>query len=218
MSRAEQLVELVRTGILTGSIKPDSWIKQDVLAAELGASKIPLREALRKLEEEGLVTSEPNRGFFVRPLSAADAEDIFAIRLKLEPELVAEAALVASDAQRELAAGALADLQAEIARHGELIPAHNRAFHMALARPAGRPLATTFVERLHVLAERYVRKHLEPGERGARANAEHLDLLAAWLSRDRDRTFALTRDHITETLMDLREQLATEQAGAVVQA
>ncbi len=201
------LLERVRGRILSGEILPDSWIKQDVLAADLGISKIPLREALRKLEEEGLVTSEINRGFFVRPLIAAEAEDIFAIRLKLEPEIVADAAMVATDVEREAAAAALARLQQAIADHSEEVPALNRAFHMALVHPAQKTVTATFVDRLHILAERYVRVHLELAERGPRANAEHLDLLAAWLSRDRTRTIDITRHHITETLMDLREQL-----------
>ena len=211
------LITRVRARILSGHIQPDSWIKQDVLAAELGISKIPLREALRKLEEEGLVKSEINRGFFVRPLISVEAEDIFALRLKLEPEIVADAAMTATDADREAAAAALANLQAAIGEHGEQVPALNRAFHMALVRPAGKAVTATFVERLHILAERYVSVHLEPEERGPRANAEHLELLAAWLSRDRTKTFDLTRHHIAETLMDLREQLASESIDVVPQ-
>jgi DNA-binding GntR family transcriptional regulator len=211
------MIDRVRARILSGEIQPESWIKQDVLAAELGISKIPLREALRKLEEEGLVKSEVNRGFFVRPLIEAEAEDIFALRLKLEPEIVADAAMVATDADREVAAAALANLQAAIAEHSDQVPALNRAFHMALVHPARKAVTATFVERLHVLAERYVSVHLEPEERGPRANAEHLELLAAWLSRDRAKAFAVTRDHIAETLMDLRVQLAAHDAETVSQ-
>lgn len=211
-NRTEDLLDRVRARILSGSIQPDSWIKQDVLAAELGVSKIPVREALRKLEEEGLVASAVNRGFFVRPLIANEAEDIFALRLKLEPEIVADAAMIATDEEREVAAAALAKLQQAIADHSDQIPALNRAFHMALVFPAKKTVTATFVDRLHVLAERYVRMHLEPEERGPRANAEHLELLAAWLSRDQAKCFAVTRDHITETLMDLRVQLGSEQA------
>lgn len=216
-NRNEDLLDRVRARILSGAIQPDSWIKQDVLAAEFGLSKIPVREALRKLEEEGLVASELNRGFFVRPLIAQEAEDIFAIRLKLEPEIVADAAMIATDEEREVAAAALAKLQQAIADHSDKIPALNRAFHMALVHPAKKNVTATFVDRLHVLAERYVRMHLEPEERGPRANAEHLELLAAWLSRDQAKCFEVTRDHIAETLMDLREQLGDDSAADAIE-
>ena len=89
---SEQLVDLVRDRILTGVVAPDRPIRQDALAAELGVSKIPLREALARLEQEGLLTSQANRGFTVRPLNAAEAEEVYALRLKLEPEMIALAA------------------------------------------------------------------------------------------------------------------------------
>src|SRR3546814_17407413 len=68
-------------------------------------------------------------------------------------------------------------------------------------------LTVNFLERLHVLSERYVRKHLEPLGRDERANEEHRQMLDAWLARDSDRLRALTVAHIQKTLDDLRQQL-----------
>jgi DNA-binding GntR family transcriptional regulator len=206
-SRSDILVERLRARIISGAIEPESWIKQDVLAAELGISKIPLREMLRKLEEEGLVTSSVNRGFFVRPLLADEAEDIFGLRLKLEPDAVAEAAVHATDADRAHATDALDKLQEATSSRSDEIPHFNRAFHMALVRPVGKSVTITLIERLHILAERYVCKHLEPKDRPQRANAEHFELLNVWLSRDRHKIVQTTHDHILVTLMDLRLQL-----------
>ena len=86
---SDRLVEVLRDFILSGAIEPDFPIRQDSLAAELRVSKIPLREALARLEQDGLVISQPNRGFFVRPMSPEEAEEIYALRLKLEPDAVA---------------------------------------------------------------------------------------------------------------------------------
>src|SRR3546814_17193854 len=70
---------------------------------------------------------------------------------------------------------------------GGRVDAFNRAFHLALLQAAGQPITVHFLERLHVLSERYVRKHLEPLGRDERANEEHRQLLDAWLARDSER-------------------------------
>src|SRR3546814_13774606 len=74
---------------------------------------------------------------------------------------------------------------------GGRVDAFNRAFHLALLQAAGQPITVNFLERLHVLSERYVRKHLEPLGRDERAIAEHRQMLDAWLARHPDRLSAL---------------------------
>ena len=107
---ADQIYALVRERIVSGDLSGDAAIRQDALAAELGVSKIPLREAFARLEQDGLVVSIANRGFFVSRLSADEAYDVFDLRLKLEPSAVAEAARFATDADRDKACRALAAL------------------------------------------------------------------------------------------------------------
>ncbi|MDM7957089.1 GntR family transcriptional regulator [Blastomonas sp.] len=211
---SEQLVDLVRDRILTGVVAPGRPIRQDALAAELGVSKIPLREALARLQEEGLLASQANRGFTVRPLNAREAEEVFALRLTLEPGMIALAARRATSADQRTASDILAKLDTLTDRLGDGVGAFNRAFHMALLRPANRPVTFTILERLHVLSERYVRKHLEPLGRNERANGEHRDMLAAWLGRDEPAITALTAAHISQTLDDLRVQLAANDTEA----
>lgn len=203
----EQIFSVIRERIIAGIIPVDRAIRQDALAAELGVSKIPLREALARLEQEGLLFSQANRGYFVRTMSAPEAEEIYALRLAIEPDAVAQGALAATQEGRAAATLAYEDLNR--AAEGELnhVAACNREFHMALVRPLNRPLTTQLVERLQALAERYVHKHLEPAGRGDRAHLEHEDLMAAWLERDADRIRALARQHIEGTLNDLRQQL-----------
>ena len=67
---SDRVFEIVREQIVRGALPEGQPIRQDALANELGVSKIPLREALARLEQEGLIASQANRGYTVRPLSA----------------------------------------------------------------------------------------------------------------------------------------------------
>lgn len=207
---SDQLVDLVRDRILSGVVLPNSPIRQDALAGELGISKIPLREALARLEQEGLLQSHANRGFFVRPLSTLEAEEVFALRLKLEPGVMVLGAKRANDIQRKAARDVFSTLYQVTEQGGAGVAAFNRSFHLALLRPANQPITLGILERLHVMADRYVRKHLEPLGRNERANEEHLEMLNAWLDRDLKRIRALTVQHLKKTLDDLRDQLDLE--------
>ena len=135
-----ELVDVLRRRIVSGAIAPDEVVKQDALAATLGVSKIPLREALCRLEQDGLVRAVANRGFFVSPMTRADAEEIFALRMTLEPNLASRAAKRATGDERQLA-------QALLVRRGESGET-NRLFHLALIKPSGRALTVAIVERL----------------------------------------------------------------------
>ncbi|MET3726331.1 GntR family transcriptional regulator [Sphingomonas trueperi] len=204
---SEQIFTIVREQIVSGKLPVEQAIRQDALANQLGVSKIPLREALARLEQEGLLVGQANRGYFVRAMSSGEAEEIFALRLAIEPDAVAAGALSATDADRTAAREALAALDLAANDHLDEVAARNREFHIAMVRPGGRLLTTQLVERLQILAERYVHKHLEPAGREDRAHLEHAELMAAWESGDADRTRALARAHIEGTLTDLRRQL-----------
>jgi DNA-binding GntR family transcriptional regulator len=204
---ADQIVELLREKILAGAVQPDTAIRQDALASEFGVSKIPLREALARLEQDGLLISQPHRGYFVRPMTLAELEDIYALRLKVEPDAVVTAAKLATPGEREIATQALAAFKREAASRNISGGAHNRAFHLSLVRPCRQNVTVDILERLHVLSDRYVNKHLEPLGRNARADSEHDGLLETWLANDSKRLSVLAYVHIANTLEDLREQL-----------
>lgn len=205
---SDQVVEFVREKILSGQVASDSAIRQDALAAELGISKIPLREALARLEQDGLLLSHPNRGFFVRPMSRSELEEIYALRIKLEPDAVIAGSLKATETDQQRASMALAEFKRMADVSSVSGGAHNRAFHVALMAPAEERITIEFLERLHVVADRYVCKHLEPLGRSSRADREHDDLIDAWLARDTKRLRQLTTSHIKNTLADLRQQLS----------
>ena len=101
--RREQLSDEVaahlRTDIMTGTLRPGTFIRLDETAAELGVSITPVREALRTLRGEGMVQLEPHRGHVVVPLTRGDIEDIFWLQATIAKELAATAAERITDAQ-----------------------------------------------------------------------------------------------------------------------
>ena len=212
---SEQVYSAVRDRILTGQIPAGASIRQDALAAELGVSKIPLREALTRLEQDALVSSQPNRGYVVRATSPAEAEEVFALRLKLEPDAAAEGAAKASASDRHIATAAFELLEAESETAGPRIALFNREFHLALVRPNQRLITIQLIERLQLLSERYVRAHLQIQGRDRRARAEHNALLKAWLAGDAPTVRRLLETHVSATLADLRLEFEKQNSAAL---
>lgn len=204
---SDQVFEVVREQIVTGQLGEDAPIRQDALANRLGVSKIPLREALARLEQDGLLTSQANRGYVVRPMTTAELDEIYDLRLKIEPEAAAFASTVATDEDRTAVLDAFRRLDRAAASELGQVAIRNREFHTALVRPGGRDLTTQLVQRLTIFAERYVVAHLQPAGRDARAHHEHHELLEAWLGRDSRRVKKVLTEHIRGTADDLRAQL-----------
>jgi len=125
--------------------------------------------------------------------------------------MVAMAAERATEEERQHAIRIHDELDKVTDAHGDGVGRFNRAFHLALIQPSAQSITTHLLERLHVLGERYVRKHLEPLGRDQRANDEHSLMLKLWLDRDGDAVAAATRSHIEKTIVDLRRQLVAQQ-------
>src|SRR5207237_8613493 len=117
----------------------------------------------------------------VTPRTGVDAEELFALCRTLEPDATALAAAIANSQQRHIATAAFELLEAEAEISGPRVAVLNREFHLALIRPSGKLVTIQLIERLQLLAERYVRAHLEPQGRERGHRAEHAALLQAWL-------------------------------------
>jgi DNA-binding GntR family transcriptional regulator len=199
-----QITSRIRAKILAGAYAPGAALLQDAIAAEYGVSKIPVREALVQLRSDGLVDMFAHRGFQVRPLSGEEVQEVFNLRLAVEPAAVAKGAKLARAPDREAAQAALATLNASLAaqdlRHsGDL----NSAFHLALVVPHRQSVTAGVLYRLHTIAQRYVRMHLEPKGRARRATREHTALLNAWLGGKAREARDCAQSHIEETRDEL---------------
>jgi DNA-binding GntR family transcriptional regulator len=170
VSTVDRVEQWVRRSLIRGDYAPGAWLRQDDLAAELGVSKIPVREALQRLAAASLVTFEPNRGALVRPLTAADAEEIFALRLAIEPELL----------RRAIGRQTIVDLAtAELALKSDsrTLTEANWELHRALYAAASWPRALATVETLHAAVAPYVLLYTEGLGGAAHSDAEHHELL-----------------------------------------
>ena len=203
-SITSQLIVRLRNRILAGGYAPGAALRQDTLAAEFGTSKIPVREALVRLQSEGLVNIFPHRGFQVRPLATAELEEIFSLRLHVEPAAAAAGAKLATAADQRAALEALENLNAAMASRDWSVSGQlNQTFHLQLLVPSAQPVAAEILGRLHSLAQRYVQSHLQPEGRVKRAAREHAALLQAWRARKPARVRTLLHAHIKSTRDDL---------------
>jgi DNA-binding GntR family transcriptional regulator len=196
---ADEVLSRLRTRILSGALAEGSALRQDALAAELGVSRIPVREALTQLEAEGLVRLEPHRGAFVTALAPEEVAELFEMRAALEPALLRRAVPRQTAADLAEAAAALDAFEAALAvgeadRWGEL----NWRFHEALYRPAARARTMRLVQELNNNAGRYVRLHLGLAGVRPRADADHRELLALCRKGDAEAAARLLARHIEE--------------------
>ena len=98
----ETIVDALREDIARGVFQPGEALRQEELAARFGVSRIPIREALRQLEKDGVVTVQPNRGAFVTVFTDADVVEVFELRLLLEVDLLKRAVAKMSAGRRAI--------------------------------------------------------------------------------------------------------------------
>jgi DNA-binding GntR family transcriptional regulator len=193
----------LRGRIIDGELGRGTRLRQEALADELGVSRTPLREALRRLAAEGLVEFHPNRGAQVCDLTIDDVRRAYEARLVLEPGAARLAALGRP-------AGDLLTMSEAIRRQrteGVRLEAFmaSRAFHLALVRASGNEHLIRLAEALWVpaLAQSIYEKHRDVQERLVADVTEHERILAAVEAGDADLADALTRTHIAAALAEL---------------
>lgn len=197
---AQQALESIRQAIVTGILKPHQPLREKEIAAQMGISRQPVREALLILEEEGLVERVPYKGTFVASFSRADVEELYSLRSVLE--CFGIALLVARLSENDLQElRAMINRMREAARDGQA-PAVNNSdleFHEYLMTRSGhRRLVSTWQDlksqiRRVVAAGNVLNQDLE------RIAENHLPILAALEARDVDRAESLMQQHIFDS-------------------
>ena len=207
----------VRGLILSGDLAPGAVLPQAALAQTIGMSTTPLREALRRLKQEGLVELDAHRDARVRPLDATEARDLLELRAGLDPLAASLAARRRTDADLADVRAALDGLEALSTRPSAAqLESHHR-FHAAIHRASHNVLLAQVLDGLWVKSDRYRRHGLEAGrsdeERDARAT-EHRLLFEAVRDSDADAAAELMRRHV-ETSLGARslDRLGDPQAG-----
>jgi DNA-binding GntR family transcriptional regulator len=193
----------VRGLILSGELAPGAVLPQAALAQAIGISTTPLREALRRLKQEGLVELDAHRDARVRPLDATEARDLLEMRRSLDPLAASLAAHRRTDTDLADVRAALDGLEALSTRPSlAQLESHHR-FHAAVHRASHNALLVDVLDGLWVKTDRYRRHGLETGrsdeERDARA-VEHRLLFEAVRDGDQDTAAELMRRHVETSL------------------
>ena len=208
---AEAVYRALRQGIVSGGLAPGARLRSDALAKELEVSRTPVREALRKLEAEGLVTHSGSR-LIVHAPSDQDLTELFYVREALEGMAARLAAENATPAEIEAIGELLDDMEA-VCRRGDLsaLRTLTAAFHQLVCRAAHNQRLLQLLAALLDTARKIQTSTLFGKGRAAEALREHRHLLAAIAAHDADRAEALARAHRRRTLELRKDMLRTEQ-------
>jgi DNA-binding GntR family transcriptional regulator len=211
VTATEHVLERIRGAILGGDLAAGVTLRQEDLAERLGVSRMPVREAIRRLHSEGLVEVLPSRRVRVAALSRAEIEDIYDMRAALEPLAVRLAVPRLTKAQLRDAAHALEAADDE--EDPDTFGVRNAAFHLALMNPCERPRLLNGIASLLDLSDRYQRAALREGEHNALVRAEHAALLGAARDGDADRAAELAAAHVRGAGARLLELFAARSSA-----
>ena len=195
----QDVAERLRLQIFARQLEPGSWIDEMKLCAEYGISRTPLREALKVLAVEGLVTMKVRRGAYVTEMSRDDVEQVYHLLALLESDAASTVALRASTAQREQLTQLHARLESQVRRRDEFF-ATNEQFHMTLLQLAGNRWALQTALDLRKVMK--LNRHHSLFKRGrlAESLAEHQAIMQAIANGDGAAAGALMRAHFSSGL------------------
>ena len=193
-SAATVIFSALRKSIVDGDVVAGEPLRQDELAKLFNTSRLPVREALTMLEQQGLVKTERYKGAVVAALSISEAAEIFDFRALVEAEVMRNAVPLMTHAVLEEAEAAI-EAFAQVVdpmEYGDL----NRAFHETLYRASAQKFHLQMIGNGIDRIDRYVRAQLVMGSGLKQADEEHRAILAACRARDAELAAQLTAHHI----------------------
>lgn len=208
-SSADVIFDALREAIVEGTLKDGDLLRQDQIATMFNVSRIPVREALARLEEQGLITNQRYKGAVVSSLSLDEISELFEFRALLEGEVIRQAVDQITDQTLDEAKNFAEEFARETdsSRWGAL----NRQFHYTLYKDCKKPY------HLQIIANALDSAPLSARATGSdigieRARREHAGILDAAINRDSAEAAARTRDHILGASRSLIEFLEVERA------
>jgi DNA-binding GntR family transcriptional regulator len=204
-STPEIVAEGLRGKILDGTIGPGERINVRELGRLLKVSHIPIREAVRLLEAEGLVETKMNVGAVAAGISLAELDDVYELRRIIEPAVARRAAAATSDEHIDRLRAALHELE-ELEKNTESMDSRiisaNRRFHWDLLAPGSSPLIERTLHSLWRISERYVQRTRAAAM--SEAGVQHAQMVALCEQRDGDALADLVHEHLHLTASTLR--------------
>lgn len=203
---SERAYRELRKAIVRCEFEPGARLRVEELSRRFDVSSSPLREALNRLSEQGLVRTLENRGFRVAPLTAEGVGDLARVRLLIECEALRDSMLHGDDnweASVVACAHALALAERRLGNEPRQLnddwSARHRAFHLSLYGACTSPMLMDLVDVLFDKAERYRRWSAQHRQQPRNKIEEHQALVAAVLARKSDKAVDLLRKHIART-------------------
>jgi DNA-binding GntR family transcriptional regulator len=193
----QEVAERLRSRIFAHELAPGAWIDEQALAEEYGISRTPLREALKVLAAEGLVTLKPRRGCYVTELTERDLDEIFPVLALLEGRCACEAAQKASEADLKRLDKLHEDLEKQAGR-GDIVRFFeaNQAFHRAVQDLAGNRWLSQVIADMRKVLKLTRHQSLRLEGRVEQSLKEHRAILAALRKGDAARAEQRMREHL----------------------
>ncbi len=215
-SLTSAVADKLRDQIIRGEIPEGSQLRQDAIASQYQVSRIPVREALRQLDAEGLIAIVPNRGAVVPALSPDDVEELFSIRALLEPEVLKLSIPLLIEDDFSEADVVLRKYVSELRRddHVSAWGRLNWQFHSILYSRANQPRFMAIIRNVNNSGERYTRLQLYLTHGMKRANEEHHQILDLCRQRDVPAACRLLRQHIRYAGESLKQALERKRMAA----
>lgn len=203
-----QITESLRERILCGELKQGEILVQELVAAEYGVSRMPVREAFKQLESAGLIQARLHKGSIVTTPSVEHVMELYELRMLLEIELLRASVPRMTKTHLAAAESVLPALEKSYAERdvnqwGRL----NWMFHKGLYIASGRVKTLAIIESVNLQVDRYVRLQLVLEEKLARAADDHRKLLQFCKNKDLDAALECLREHITSAGDKLRASL-----------
>jgi len=201
----------LRKRIMSGQLREGEQVRQEAIATELGVSRIPVREALRQLEAEGLITLVSHKGAEVTRLEPSEIAELFEVRIMLESWMFEHAIEHITESHLEAAEKLIASMRndAMIEEWGAL----NWQFHETLYTPARKPATMKILRRVHDNIDRYVRLQITLTEDSQeRAHREHQAIVDAARDKNAKVAVALLNDHINHVKEQLLANLVSKES------
>ena len=218
-SLIEIALQKMKHSIVRCELLPGSKLKVDALSKSYGLSSSPIREALNRLAQEGIVQASDNKGFRVAPISVDDFNEVSRVRSLLEGEALADSMDYGDDAWEGDVIAAFHRLNmvekrlgtGPVALDDEWAERH-KAFHFALFSACPSPLILSMIDSLFDRAERYRRYSALHRQTERHKANEHQTLIKAALSRDKAKAVKLLQQHINRTKEGISQAIERQQA------
>jgi DNA-binding GntR family transcriptional regulator len=204
----------LKRAIVTGEIRPGERLLETQLAQSLGVSRIPVREAILKLEREGLIVAFPRRGVYASSLSARDVDEVYTVRAVLEGLAARLAAELRTEEQLERLDGIVAKM-AEQAERGDSagLFATGREFHQVVLDASGNAKLVQLMDMMGSQVERLRQLRMQLSRRTRDVHREYTAILDAIRRGDGATAEALMRAHIERPRVELLRMMGTSEGA-----